>query len=1193
MAGKFNFTAKIGLDSAGFHKGVNKVKSSLNGLKTTFLQVAGALGAGLGLTQLIGSVRTTATELSNTMNTLKNVSYQTKAFKDGTEEVTVEVSNFADNLAFVRKLAKDYHQDLVAITDNYAKFTAACKKTNMGLEEQRFVFEALTKAAAFYHLSADRTNDMMNAVVQMMSKGKVAAEELRRQLGNTLPGAFNMMAAALGVSTAKLEDMMKNGEVISSEVLPKFAAMLNSVTQNIEFDSIQSSMNDLKNTWYEFVEKSGAENLYKNIIDGTTRALSSVSNNIKGIKSSIVALVTFFASVKLFGFFEQQGDKFFKELEANLAKARAQMGSLSKGFIGLTTVGRIQKGNHGVYTMGNTSGMNLPQIRQVQAQLQKYNAALLETHRLELQLGRINQETFSEVVSEVNKANSSLGVWVDILDDGTPKVGKLKKAWMGVGDAVGKAGQSIANFFKSNWVFLLLSAIAGIWNYFSRIKEEAKEIAAISDKYAEDIDRVKGKTEEQAAMLQNNLRIIRNINASEASRLLALKEINKTLGLQGEDAFDTSVLDNIKDKYGEIVTEVERWIKATKKQALIQAYAGQIAEASANKTIAEGNLKNKQGLYDAFDMMEHSGDWWKSWFRFGGSLGGPITGLLWEGKSKVDLGREIGNLKSEISEYEQVINTAEAAMLELGISLGEFYDILGGSSGGGDETALSKVFSKYNKEEAELANQLKEGALSQEKYNEAFDKMVQEFWRAAAATGELAIEDITKKFDSGATLTAMEKWYYDLAKNAREAAVRALLKEAEKTMEQATDEAIKEQEKLFEEQLDDYLDKQAKKAEKQLELDMGVLGGEYKPDKRKDRNTLFDYNKTGSEKTNDELEQTNAWLDSIKDKYKDLIEESNELGYRTEIVQKELDELSELYRYAAKEAKTLEAAMNYQKVVEDIKDVKKEINNLTYSGVKDFATSIDRVVSAWETLEETMDDSDASGWKKFMSIFNLITQVIDSAMGVYQTITTIQELQTKLGAAKVAEQAALNQLLKEELALRMALNGASNEEIQKRMESLGALFAEKGILGGILGLKQKENVATATGTALKGAEAGATAAAASASAGEAVANATASGAKMPYPLNLIAIATGIAAVIAALASMKKFAHGGIVGGNSTHGDRNLARVNSGEMILNKAQQGTLWGLLNGKGSVGGNVEFKIRGADLVGTINNYTKKISK
>jgi tape measure domain-containing protein len=1184
MAGKFNFTAKIGLDSAEFHKGVNKVRGSLNGLKTTFLQVAGALGAGLGLTQLIGSVRTTATELSNTMNTLKNVSYQTKAFKDGTEEVTVEVSNFADNLAFVRKLAKDYHQDLVAITDNYAKFTAACKKTNMGLEEQRFVFEALTKAAAFYHLSADRTNDMMNAVVQMMSKGKVAAEELRRQLGNTLPGAFNLMAAALGVSTAKLEDMMKNGEVISSEVLPRFAAMLNSVTQNIEFDSIQSSMNDLKNTWYEFVQKSGAENLYKNIIDGSVSALSYVTDNMKGIKSTMVGLITYFASVNLFGHFEKQGERMVAEATRRLDYLKTSIVGLKKK---IDAFGAKQ-GQYGAYTHANPTSLTDHQIRQ----MQMYNNHLSEQATLQYKLGVITKAQYDATQREIAQATMLLTGLTTETNASTVAAGRLKMAWNGIGEAVGKFGQKMGEFLKSNWIFLLISAIVSIWNYISRIREEAEKIKEISKEYAEEITGVEKKTDEQAAKLKNNLKVIKDIKASESSRILALKEINKLLGLTGSKAFDVSVLEDIENKYNDIATAVERWIKATKKQAMIQAYASQIADASAKKGIAEGKLEQKKPLLEAFNKIDLS---WGDYLDIilGGGNGGSILaaeGALW--KSSHDLEREIENLEAEVAQYQNVIEIAEAAMKEHGLSLGEFYDILGGG-GNGEEGSLSSIMEKYNKEEKELANQIKEGALSQEKYNEAFDKLVQEFWKKAAATGELAIEDITKKFDSGATLTAMEKWYYDLAKNAREAAVRALLAEAEKTMEKVTDEAIKEHEKLFEEQLDDYLDKQAKKAEKQLELDMGVLGGEYKPDKRKDRNTLFDYDKTGSEKTNDELEKTNEWLDSIKDNYKDLIEESNELGYRTEIVQKELDKLSELYRYAAKEAKTLEAAMNYQKVVEDIKDVKKEINNLTYSGVKDFATSIDRVVSASKTLQETFENTDSSGWAKFMALFNMITQVIDSAIGIYQTITTIQELQAKIGAAKIAEQMALNQLLKEELALRMAAQGASQAEIAQRFEGIGALLAEKGVLAGILGLKQAEGAQTATNTALKGAEAGVTAAAASASAGEAVANATASGAKMPYPLNLIAIATGIAAVIAALASMKKFAHGGIVGGNSTHGDRNIARVNSGEMILNKAQQGTLWGLLNGKGSIGGNVEFKIRGADLVGTINNYSKKISK
>lgn len=55
---------------------------------------------------------------------------------------------------------------------------------------------------------------------------------------------------------------------------------------------------------------------------------------------------------------------------------------------------------------------------------------------------------------------------------------------------------------------------------------------------------------------------------------------------------------------------------------------------------------------------------------------------------------------------------------------------------------------------------------------------------------------------------------------------------------------------------------------------------------------------------------------------------------------------------------------------------------------------------------------------------------------------------------------------------------------------------------------------------------------------------------------------GLAAIIGAMASMPKFATGGIVGGVSFTGDKVPALVNSGEMILNSGQQGNLFKLLN-------------------------------
>lgn len=1173
MANNFNFQASLKLNSSGFQKGVNRVKSSLSGLKTSILQVAGALGAGLGFTQLIASVKNIATELSTAMNTLKNVSYETKKFSDGIDEVSVEISNFGDNLEYVKRLSKDYHQDLVAITDNFAKFTAACKKTDLALEDQRYVFEALTKAAAYYHLSADRTADMMNAVTQMMSKGKVAAEELRRQLGNTLPGAFNMMAAAVeeaGGSTAKLEELMRKGLVTAEKALPRFAAMLNTVTQSIEFDSIQASLNDFKNAWYDFVQSSGAENFYKRLVDGGTKALNSVSNNFETIKNGFKGLLAYVLTQNIWSSFIRNGQIWLVEQEKQLSIAKKQMAAYYGEVRKMEANNIVSKtSTAGAYKLNAGASLDPMQASAVI----NFNNKLLETIRLQQKMGIISKQRFAAMERDIQRATASVTGLNTALNNtgkkGVKGISALGAATMAFGAKVKGVLASIGAFMKANWIFMVIGLVTSLVSKAKQLREETEKIKRIAKEYANDTAKVKGTLDENSAILRNNLKIVKDLKLSDIERAKALAEINKQMGLTGDSAYTLKQLDSIKGKYEEITKEVENWIKATQKQALVQHYANQMAEITAKKT----------------DAKRRQDDAWSTWsaWESGGNVG------LGEGRKAK---KAWSDANAEIAQYDKALKQIEGDMKSAGIEMyqlidglkGDFNGSKGGNGGIQAET-LTDLMAKYNKETKKLENQLKEGAITQEEFTESFEKLVQDYWKTAAAFGELSIDKITEKMDSGKTLKALEEWYYTLSKSAADAAKNALLRGF-------LDDTMKAIDKEIEDSLDE-LDEYYEKLDRATGLDIDVATGGYKPSKRGERNSLFDYNQSGSDILGDEFELSNDWLNEIKEKYSDLIKESDELGFRTEIVQKELDELSEKYRYAAKEAQTLEAAMNYSKVLEDIKSLKSEIGNLVYSGVKDLATSMDRVVTAAETLKETMNDTDASGWEQFMAIFNMVTQIVDTAMGLYQTINTIQQLSLKLGGAKIAEQTAYNTLLAKELALRMAMKGASDEEIKNRIAGIGALFTEEGVLAGILGLKKKENQATTAGILLKGTEAAATAGAASASAGEAVANATASGAKMPFPLNLIAIAAGIAAVVGALASMNKFAHGGIVGGNSTHGDHNLARVNSGEMILNKAQQGTLWSMLNGKGGVSGNVEFKIRGVDLVGTINNYSKKISK
>lgn len=85
----------------------------------------------------------------------------------------------------------------------------------------------------------------------------------------------------------------------------------------------------------------------------------------------------------------------------------------------------------------------------------------------------------------------------------------------------------------------------------------------------------------------------------------------------------------------------------------------------------------------------------------------------------------------------------------------------------------------------------------------------------------------------------------------------------------------------------------------------------------------------------------------------------------------------------------------------------------------------------------------------------------------------------------------------------------------------------------------------------------------------------------------------VTAMISQIHSLSGYANGGIIGGNSYVGDKMLARVNSGEMILNHSQQANLFDMINSGGLGGGNVQFHISGSDLVGVINNYNKKTGR
>lgn len=109
-----------------------------------------------------------------------------------------------------------------------------------------------------------------------------------------------------------------------------------------------------------------------------------------------------------------------------------------------------------------------------------------------------------------------------------------------------------------------------------------------------------------------------------------------------------------------------------------------------------------------------------------------------------------------------------------------------------------------------------------------------------------------------------------------------------------------------------------------------------------------------------------------------------------------------------------------------------------------------------------------------------------------------------------------------------------------------------------------------------------------------VAKAAASGVGVASIAMAAAVGSALIGIISAVKnSAGKFAQGGIVGGTSYTGDRLSANVNSGEMILNQAQQRNLLALATYGGGSGEASEGYVRGDTIYMSLHNFMKRTGK
>jgi len=186
-------------------------------------------------------------------------------------------------MEYVNEIAKELGLSLTVLENDYKNISAAARDTALEGTGVRKIFRAVAEASAVLGLSADDTSGTLRALSQMISKGTVQAEELRGQLGERLPGAFQLAAKAMGVTTRQLGKMLEQGQVLASDLLPKLADVLTEQygkaavdagdSARAAFENFNTAVLELKRTLAE----SGITDFFAELARTSTNVLNIIN----------------------------------------------------------------------------------------------------------------------------------------------------------------------------------------------------------------------------------------------------------------------------------------------------------------------------------------------------------------------------------------------------------------------------------------------------------------------------------------------------------------------------------------------------------------------------------------------------------------------------------------------------------------------------------------------------------------------------------------------------------------------------------------------------------------------------------------------------------------------------------------------------------------------------------------------------
>lgn len=248
----------------------------------------------------------------------------------------------AKELQFLTQEAQRTGISVGTLREQYANAAASFIAAGESAETTRKIFENINTVSTTLHLSADRVSGVYLALSQIFNKTKLQAEELTKQLSQTIPGVTNQQAKALNITVSELYDSMKKGAISAHDAVLALSKTLGETFGGEAFLTATKGLNAewgrLNTTWTLFTENlyKGSEGILKEVVKdltGITESLIDLTSNTQSTKKAFDILLSTLTALAVGGAVAALGTAFNVLRNGMLAATAA-----GNGFVAVLTL---------------------------------------------------------------------------------------------------------------------------------------------------------------------------------------------------------------------------------------------------------------------------------------------------------------------------------------------------------------------------------------------------------------------------------------------------------------------------------------------------------------------------------------------------------------------------------------------------------------------------------------------------------------------------------------------------------------------------------------------------------------------------------------------------------------------------------------------------------------------------------------